>query len=68
MLALARQANLKALREQLEHLVHTDQRYTPFAEPLLQLAQQFQAEEIEDLLQRYLEDLEDVEGGVVHAG
>lgn len=68
LLALARQANLKALREQLEHLVHTDQRYTPFAEPLLQLAQQFQAEEIEDLLQRYLEDLEDVDGGVVHTG
>ncbi|MBD2552279.1 response regulator [Limnothrix sp. FACHB-708] len=56
LLVLARQANIKTLREQLEHLVHTDQRYTSFAEPLLQLAQQFQAEEIEDLLQQYLEN------------
>jgi hypothetical protein len=67
-LALARQANIKTLREQLEHLVHTDQRYIPFAEPLLQFAQQFQAEEIEDLLQQYLADLENVDGGIIHAG
>ncbi|XGV86174.1 MAG: ATP-binding protein [Limnothrix sp. BL-A-16] len=68
LLALARQANIKILREQLEHLVHTDQRYIPFAEPLLQFAQQFQAEEIEDLLQQYLADLENVDGGIIHAG
>lgn len=65
LLALARQANLKKLREQLELLIHSDQRYVPFAEPLLQLAQQFQAEEIEDLIQHYLED---AEGGVIHVG
>ncbi|MDX2098583.1 MAG: ATP-binding protein [Leptolyngbyaceae cyanobacterium bins.59] len=68
LLTLARQANIKNLREQLEHLVQTDQRYTPFADPLLQLAQQFQAEEIEDLLQHYLENLENVDGGVGHVG
>jgi len=68
LLTLARQANITTLREQLEHLVHTDQRYTPFAEPLLQLAQQFQAEEIEDMLQQYLADLENLDGGVVHVG
>ncbi|WP_199309134.1 hybrid sensor histidine kinase/response regulator [Limnothrix sp. FACHB-406] len=66
LLVLARQADIKTLREQLEHLVRTDQRYTSFTEPLLQLAQQFQAEEIEDLLQQYLADLENVDGGVVH--
>jgi len=55
-LALAQQSNLRALREQLEHLVRTDRHYIPFAEPILQLTRQFQAEEIEELLQRYLAD------------
>lgn len=54
LLELAQQANLKTLRERLESLIDTDKMYSPFAEPLLQLARQFKAEEIEDLLHQYL--------------
>jgi signal transduction histidine kinase/DNA-binding NarL/FixJ family response regulator len=54
LLELAQQANLKVLRERLESLIDTDKVYSPFAEPLLQLARQFKAEEIEDLLHQYL--------------
>ncbi|WP_008310499.1 hybrid sensor histidine kinase/response regulator [Leptolyngbya sp. PCC 6406] len=68
LLKLAQQANLKTLREQLENLVQADQMYTPFAEPLLQLAKRFQAEEIEDLLQQNLDKLDNANGGTTHAG
>jgi signal transduction histidine kinase/DNA-binding NarL/FixJ family response regulator len=54
LLELAQQANLKALRERIQSLVRSDERYTRFADPILQLAKQFQAEEIEELLQNYL--------------
>ncbi|MGP1385668.1 MAG: ATP-binding protein [Thainema sp.] len=60
LLELTQQANLFALRNQLEQLVNTDQKYAPFVEPILSLAKQFQAEEIEELLQQYLE------GGLTH--
>lgn len=66
LLKLAQQANLKVLREQLEQLVKTDQVYAPFAQPVLQLAKQFQAEEIEELLQQYL--TQDRTEGLTHAG
>lgn len=56
LLELAQQSNLRALREQIEQLVNTDRIYTPFAEPILQLARQFKAEEIEELLQQYLNE------------
>jgi CheY-like chemotaxis protein len=56
LLAIAKQANLKALREQLEQLVESDHIYVPFVEPILQLAKQFQTEEVEELLQSYLTD------------
>ncbi len=62
LLVLAQQANLKALREQLEQLVDRNQVYTPFVEQILQLTRQFQAEEIEELLQQYLNK------GLTHAG
>lgn len=55
---MAQRDNIRALRNQLEELVNSDRNYTNFAEPLLQLAQQFQTEEIEELLQNYL--MEDV--------
>ncbi len=61
LLILTRQANLKVLREKLEHLVQTDPIYLPFTESLLQLAKRFQAEEIEDLLQQYLDNLDDLD-------
>ena len=54
LLGLASQANMKALRGKIEQLVDEDKAYTPFAEPILQLAKQFQIEEIEQLLQKYL--------------
>ena len=54
LLDLARRDKIKALREQLEKLVDEDRIYTPFVEPILQRTQQFQTEEIEELLQEYL--------------
>ncbi|MGH1396709.1 MAG: hybrid sensor histidine kinase/response regulator, partial [Trichormus sp.] len=53
-LELAQKTELQDLREQIAHLVQSDARYTNFVEPILQLAKQFKAEEIEDLLQEYL--------------
>jgi signal transduction histidine kinase/DNA-binding NarL/FixJ family response regulator len=54
LLELAQQANLPALRQQVEQLSHSDYRYGSFVTPILQLAKQFRAEEIEDLLEHYL--------------
>jgi len=54
LIVLAQQANLKRLREQTEKLVQADPRLTAFAAPILQLAKQFKAEEIEDLLKQHL--------------
>ena len=54
LLELASQANLKALREQIEQLVEKNKIYAPFAEPIIQFAKQFQVEEIEELLEQYL--------------
>ncbi|MBD6617464.1 response regulator [Komarekiella sp. 'clone 1'] len=54
LMVLAQQANLKRLREQIENLVQADPRLTAFAAPILQLAKQFKAEEIEDLLKQHL--------------
>jgi len=54
LLKTAKQANLKRLRSQLDHLVQTNPDYTNFATPLLALAKQFKAEEVEILLQGYL--------------
>jgi signal transduction histidine kinase/DNA-binding NarL/FixJ family response regulator len=56
LLASAQYGNIKALRQQLEALVHRDENYRDFVEPLLQLAKQFAAEEIETILQKYLTD------------
>ncbi|MBD2578030.1 ATP-binding protein [Oscillatoria sp. FACHB-1406] len=53
LLELAREANLKALRERIQSLVASDERYSGFAAPILKLAKKFQAEEIEELLQNY---------------
>ncbi|MEM9539169.1 MAG: ATP-binding protein [Cyanobacteria bacterium P01_E01_bin.42] len=50
----ARMAEIGRLREQLEALLATDKGYTPFVEPIQQLAKQFQTEEIEELLEQYL--------------
>jgi signal transduction histidine kinase/ActR/RegA family two-component response regulator len=54
LLELSHYADLKQLRQEIEALVRADDRYQGFAAPILQLAQQFKVEEIEDLLQQYL--------------
>ncbi|MEM9006446.1 MAG: ATP-binding protein [Cyanobacteria bacterium P01_F01_bin.86] len=54
--------DLKRLCEQLDQLVSTEQTYIVFAEPIQQLAKQFKAEEIEELLDQYIAK------GMTHAG
>ncbi len=48
---LSQQANLKAIREQIDQLVEADKAYGPFADKVLYLAQQFKVEEIEEMLE-----------------
>lgn len=54
LLALARRDNIRALREKLGQLAALDERYTPFVNPIFELAKQFQSEQIESLLEDYL--------------
>ncbi|MEM9486728.1 MAG: ATP-binding protein, partial [Cyanobacteria bacterium P01_F01_bin.116] len=54
LLKSSQEADIKSLREQLGGLTASDQAYVPFAEPILQLSRQFEIEEIETLLQKYL--------------
>lgn len=58
---LARRGYITDLREQVEQLIASDPKYLPFGEPILKLAQQFRAEEIDEILQQYLtEEVENV--------
>ena len=54
LLALAERNYIKGLRSHLEQLKRSDVTYAAFVDPLLGLAQQFQTEEIEKQLQKYL--------------
>lgn len=54
LLDLAQQGNLKRLRSHTDHIAHSNPRYANFASQILQLAKQFKAEEIEDLLKQHL--------------
>jgi CheY-like chemotaxis protein len=54
LLEFAQQGNLKRLREHTEHIAQSNPRYADFASQILQLAKQFKAEEIEELLQQHL--------------
>ncbi len=54
LLKSAQEADMKTLRAQLTELIASDQAYIPFTEPILQLSRQFEAEEIEALLQNFL--------------
>jgi hypothetical protein len=47
---------MKTLRTYLVEITTSDRAYIPFAEPILQLSRQFEAEEIEALLQKYLDE------------
>ncbi|MEM9266192.1 MAG: ATP-binding protein [Cyanobacteria bacterium P01_F01_bin.13] len=61
LLKSAQEADIKNLRIQLEELTETDPAYILFAEPILQLSRKFEVEEIEALLEKYLDK------GVLHA-
>lgn len=52
----AQEADIKALRAQLLELTESDQAYSSFVEPIFQLSRQFEVEEIEALLQKYLNE------------
>lgn len=52
----SRTGNMKALRHQLKDLVKTDPAYRPFSDSILLLSNQFMAEEIEELLGKYIEE------------
>lgn len=54
LLEFAQHAEVMALREHVEKLVRINPLYSTFFEPVLQLAQVFKVEEIEELLQQYL--------------
>ncbi|MEG4013739.1 MULTISPECIES: hybrid sensor histidine kinase/response regulator [unclassified Microcoleus] len=54
LLDLANKGNLKRLREYTEHLAQSNPRYAGFASKIINLAKQFKAEEIEELLKQYL--------------
>ncbi len=54
LLESAERTDVKALRVQLEQLMTQDPTYAPFAHPILQLAEQFMVEEIEELLKQHL--------------
>ncbi|MFK8185498.1 MAG: ATP-binding protein [Phormidesmis sp.] len=56
-LELAQRDNIVTLQEQLEQLVSSDSQYKSFVHSMLELAQQFQTEAIEDLLHQYLKDI-----------
>ncbi|MEG4999684.1 hybrid sensor histidine kinase/response regulator [Microcoleus sp. B4-D4] len=54
LLNLAKKGNLKKLREDTEYLAKSNPRYAGFASQIMNLAKQFKAEEIEELLKQYL--------------
>ncbi|MEG4863300.1 MULTISPECIES: hybrid sensor histidine kinase/response regulator [unclassified Microcoleus] len=54
LLNLAKKGNLKRLREYTEHLAQSNPHYAGFASQIINLAKQFKAEEIEELLKQYL--------------
>lgn len=56
LLALSQEGRLKKLQILIEELLHQDESYRPFAQLILQLIQQFDSEQIEQLLRSYLDD------------
>jgi PAS domain S-box-containing protein len=54
LLELAQEGRLKKLTQATEAIRQKSDRYQPFTQQILQLAKQFQSEQIEDLLQEYL--------------
>jgi signal transduction histidine kinase/FixJ family two-component response regulator len=58
LLDLSRQGRLKKLIEESQQIAQQSDRYLPFTQKLIQLANQFQSEKIETLLQDHLADLQ----------
>ena len=58
LLDLARRGSLKNLTEKAEQLQQLEQKYTSFTEPVLQWADDFQADKIEDFIINFLEKKE----------
>ncbi|NEQ41108.1 MAG: response regulator [Okeania sp. SIO3I5] len=58
LLDLARRGSLKNLTEKAEELQQLEQKYTSFTEPVLQWADDFQADKIEDFIISFLEKKE----------
>ncbi len=52
---IALKGRIKDLRKQLEQLEKMDDKFTPFTQELLQLAQSFQMEKIQSLIKKYLD-------------
>ncbi|MCU0565564.1 MAG: ATP-binding protein [Oculatellaceae cyanobacterium Prado106] len=57
LLQLAQQGEIKRLRQQVEQLMQTGDRYMDFATSILQLARQFKVDDIEVKLTRYLSEI-----------
>ena len=55
LLDLARRGHLQKLTEKVEQIQQLDQKYTSFTEPILQWADDFQADKIEDFIIDFLE-------------
>lgn len=54
LLGLAQQGRLKKLTEEVKRIEQLDKAYTQFMQPILQLANSFQADKIEDLFKQYI--------------
>ncbi|MEG4586450.1 ATP-binding protein [Microcoleus sp. MOSTC5] len=54
LLEMAQKGHLKRLREHTEQIARSNPHYASFASQIIQLAKQFKAEEIEDLLKQHL--------------
>lgn len=54
LLQLAQGGRLKKLKEVAEQIAQQDERYIPFTQKVLQLAKQFQLEQLEQLIQQHL--------------
>ena len=61
LIELARAGDMVALSATVKHLIETDIRYRLFSTSILDLTEQFMAEEIEELLQQYMAE------GLAHA-
>ncbi|MDY7005020.1 MAG: ATP-binding protein [Cyanobacteriota bacterium] len=55
---LAQQGRVRKIHQHLESLISEDNRYLSFAKPLIELTEEFRDDEIEELLNQYLQEEE----------